>query len=216
MRVVRAGGRPILALVAGVLVAGCVAQPTLTPQPTSTAAASTSTPLASSTPASASPSPTATAEPALSLQLPKGRDDRPVAISVQVEVAPDGGGQITVQVTSRAEAMIDELVLRWPTDLDATLFLAPFTPSDERIRDGGPPLLQEWTKWVVGPGEQGEPAGTTSLGWGPLPGNGTLTIPIVVSRVAPGPVAFDLQILAGNDLLVLDDGSPAELRVEVP
>jgi hypothetical protein len=216
VRVVRAGGRPILALLAGVLVAGCGAQPPPTPPPTSTAAASTPTPLASRTPPSASPSPTATVEPALSLELPEGRDERPVAISVQVDVAPDAGGQITVQVTSRAEAMIDELVLRWPTDLDATLFLAPFTPSDERIRDGGPPLLQEWTKWVVGPGEQGEPAGTTSLGWGPLPGNGTLTIPIVVSRVAPGPVAFDLQILAGNDLLVLDDGSPAELRVEVP
>ena len=44
--------------------------------------------------------------------------------------------------------------------------LAPFEPSDDRIRDGGPPLVQEWTKWVIGPGERGEPAGTTS-GSGP-------------------------------------------------
>ena len=49
-----------------------------------------------------------------------------------------------------------------------SLFLAPFEPSDDRIREGGPPLVQEWTKWVVGPGERGEPEGTTSLGYGPI------------------------------------------------
>jgi hypothetical protein len=214
--VARTVARPIAALLAGALVAGCAAQPTATPLPTASPTPSvTSSPSATSSPSSAA-SPTATPAPPLSLDLPEGRDDRSVAVSVQVDVAPDGDGQITVQVTSRVEAMIDELVLRWPTDLDATLFLAPFTPSEERIRDGGPPLVQEWTKWVVGPGEKGEPAGTTSLGWGPLPGNATLTIPIVVNRVAPGPVAFDLQVLAGNDLLTLEDGAPAELRVEVP
>jgi hypothetical protein len=43
-----------------------------------------------------------------------------------------------------------------------------------------------------------------------------LTIPILVTRLAPGPVAFDLQVLAGNDLLTLEGGEPAELRVDVP
>ncbi|MDQ2674171.1 MAG: hypothetical protein M3Y40_05900, partial [Chloroflexota bacterium] len=105
---------------------------------------------------------------------------------------------------------------RWPTELDASLFLAPFTPSNERIRDGGPPLVQPWTKWVVGPGEHGEPAGTTSLGWGPLLAGATLEIPIVVTRRAEGPVSFDLQLLSGEDLLTGEDGEPARLRVEVP
>ena len=100
--------------------------------------------------------------------------------------------------------------------LAETLFLAPFTPSDDRTRDGGPPLVQPWTKWVVGPGERGEPAGTTSLGWGPLLAGATLEIPIVVTRRADGPVAFDLQVLAGEGLLTLEDGEPARLRIEVP
>jgi hypothetical protein len=69
---------------------------------------------------------------------------------------------------------------------------------------------------VVGPGERGEPDGTTSLGWGPLLAGATLEIPIVVTREAPGRVAFDLQVLAGNDLLTLADGTPADLRVEIP
>lgn len=218
MNVARAAWRPILPLVAGVLVAGCVVAPSLTPVPSAspTAIATPSSATSSSASASASASPTATPEPALSLDLPDARDDRAVAVSVQVDVPADAGGTITVDVTSLTDTMIDELVLRWPTELDATLFLAPFTPSEERIRDGGPPLVQDWTKWVVGPGEKGEPAGTTSLGWGPLPANGTLSIPIIVNRVAPGPVAFDLQVLAGNDLLTLEDGTPADLRVEVP
>ena len=51
--------------------------------------------------------------------------------------------------------MIEELVLRWPRELNRTLFLRPFEPSEQRIADGGPPLVQEWTKWVLGPGEEG-------------------------------------------------------------
>jgi hypothetical protein len=136
-------------------------------------------------------------------------------VTAEPDIGADGGVLI-VTVTSAADERIDELVLRWPTELDQALFLAPFTPSDERIRDGGPPLVQQWTKWVIGPGEQGEPAGTTSLGYGPLLAGATLEMPLVVTRRAPGPVAFDLQVLAGNDLLTLADGSPAELRVEVP
>ena len=87
-----------------------------------------------------------------------------------------------------------------------SLFLAPFRPSEQRIRDGGPPLVQDWSKWVRGPGESGEPAGTTSLGWGPLLPAATLTIPIQVTRQRRGEVAFDLQVLAGEAILSLADG----------
>ena len=96
------------------------------------------------------------------------------------------------------------------------LFLAPFTPSPDRVCNGCPPLVQPWTKWVVGPGERGEPAGTTSLGWGPLDPGATLTIPLVATRRINGPVDFDLQLLAGEALLQLETGQPAWLRVSVP
>jgi hypothetical protein len=76
--------------------------------------------------------------------------------------------------------------------------------------------VQDWTKWVIGPGEEGEPAGTISLGYGPLLAGATLRIPLSVTRVADGPVAFDLQLLADNRILHLPGGEPAELRVRVP
>ena len=120
-----------------------------------------------------------------------------------------------MRVTNLSDRLIGELVLRWATELDQTLFLAPFRPSEQRIAEGGPPLMQNWTKWVLGPGEHGEPAGTTSLGWGPLLADGTLTIPIQVTRAAQGEVAFDLQLLAGESILSLQDGARAELRVSV-
>ena len=206
--------RPLVAALAMVLGA-CVAQPT----PSATPAASATASAAPSSSASAGETPTtsasATPEPSLSLDPPEGTDPRVVEVSVEPDIRADGGVML-VTVTSLADQRIDELVLRWPTELGGTLFLAPFAPTDDRIRDGGPPLVQAWTKWVVGPGEQGEPAGTTSLGWGPLLAGRSLEIPIVVTRRTEGPVAFDLQVLAGNDLLTLADGSPAELRVEVP
>ncbi|HET8776673.1 MAG TPA: hypothetical protein VFN76_03325 [Candidatus Limnocylindria bacterium] len=188
------------------------ASPTPVPSPTSPAATPTPTAEESS---SASASASATPEPPLSLEPPEGSDPRVVTVTAEPNIGADGG-VLLVTVTSASDQRIDELVLRWPTALDQTLFVAPFTPSEDRIRDGGPPLVQPWTKWVVGPGEQGEPAGTTSLGYGPLLAGATLEMPLVVTRRAPGPVAFDLQVLAGNDLLALADGSPAELRIEVP
>lgn len=201
-----------------VVLSACVAQPT--PSASPTALPSAASPTSSPTPTaqvspSASSSASATPDPALSLDPPQGSDPRVVAVTAEPDIGADGG-VLMVTVTSAADERIDELVLRWPTELDQTLFLAPFTPSEDRIRDGGPPLVQQWTKWVIGPGEQGEPAGTTSLGYGPLLAGATLEMPLVVTRRAPGPVAFDLQVLAGNDLLTLADGSPAELRVEVP
>ena len=148
--------------------------------------------------------------------MPGRRDARKVAVRVKPDVATDGGGEIVVTVTNLSDRRVQELVLRWPTQLRETLFLAPFKPSEQRIAEFGPPLLQEWTKWVDGPGESGEPAGTTSLGWGPLLPGATLTIPILVTRNAAGSVSFDLQVLAREAILTLDDGSRAELRVAVP
>ncbi len=208
------------ALSAILLLAACL--PTITPSPSSPASLPPSdspTPSPTGTEAATPPpsvAPTPTPAPSLSLEPPEGRDDRVVAVEVSVDVPAEEPGVITVVVTSTADTRIDELVLRWPTELNDSLFLAPFTPSEDRIRDGGPPLVQPWTKWVVGPGEHGEPAGTTSLGWGPLLAGATLEIPIVATRREAGPLAFDLQVLSGNDLLTLDSGEPAELRIEVP
>jgi hypothetical protein len=200
-----------------VLLAGCVVAPTPTPEPTAspTIEPSPSPPTTEPPSATAAPSPTATPEPALGLDLPIEADRRVVKVTVEPAVGADGG-EIVVTVTSRAEEMVDELVLRWPHALNRILFLRPFEPSEQRIADGGPPLVQQWTKWVLGPGEEGEPTGTVSLGWGPLLPGATLTIPIDVVRRADGPVEFDLQVLADNAILTVPNGHPAELRVKVP
>lgn len=211
-------------LMTALLATACEADPTPSPFARSTpspAASVPSTPAPTEAPsspaeASPSPSPTATPKPSLSLDLPEESDSRVVTVTVEPAVPADGDGEIVVTVTSAADERIDELVLRWPTELNDTLFLAPFQPSDGRIAEGGPPLEQEWTKWVIGPGEQDEPEGTISLGYGPLLPGATLDIRLFVTRNAPGPVAFDLQVLSKNDLLTLDGGEPAELRVEVP
>jgi hypothetical protein len=197
------------------LLAGCISSPT--PSPSASGSVEPSTvPSATDAPIeTAEPTPTASPEPdALSLDLPDESDDRVVAVTVEPQVDADGG-EIVVTVTSDATEMIEELVLRWPRELNRTLFLRPFEPSEQRIADGGPPLVQDWTKWVLGPGEEGEPAGTVSLGWGPLLPDATLTIPVGVVRRADGPVAFDLQILSDNAILTLADGEPAEVRVNV-
>jgi hypothetical protein len=220
MRSPRPARRPprlAIALCTLVVLGACTAE---SPQPSpSTAPAGTPTPRASAPAPTASPTavptPTSSPEPSLTLELPGTTDPR--VVSAQVIPQIDGGsGTLTVTVTSGASDRIDELVLRWDDRLGESLHLAPFAPSEERIREGGAPLHQEWTRWVIGPGEQGEPAGTISVGWGPLLPGATLTIELVATRTAPGPVAFDLQLLSGNDLLTLGDGEPAELRVEVP
>jgi hypothetical protein len=184
-----------------------------TPTPPAVASASPAAP-STATPTAAATSTPAT-EPELALDLPDGRDDRVVSVTITPNVGDDGG-EIIVSVTSAADTRVDDLVVRWPEALGEVLFLAPFVPSEDRIRDGGDPLVQPWTKWVVGPGEHGEPAGTVSLGYGPLFPGATLDVRIFVERVAPGPVAFDLHVLAGNDLLTLGDGQPARFRVELP
>jgi hypothetical protein len=213
--------RPPRALLIGlaiVALAGCTVAPTpslsspLTAEPTPSPTPSASGGDPSGT---ARPSATATPEPPLSLDLPDETDDRVVTVAIEPRVGGDGG-EIIVIVSSEADERIDELVLRWPRELNRTLFLRPFEPSEQRIAEGGPPLVQDWTKWVLGPGEEGEPAGTVSLGWGPLMAGATLRIPVDVVRRADGAVAFDLQVLSNNAILSLPNGEPAELRVEVP
>ena len=215
----RLPARWISAPLAAVVLAGCLLAPSPTPSPSPSASATASasaTSVPSSSATSGSEQPTATPEPPLSLPIPSRQDDRQIRVSVDPNVSIDGNGEIVVTVTNLSDRRVRELVLRWATDLDQTLFLAPFRPSEQRIVEFGPPLLQEWTKWVNGPGESGEPAGTTSLGWGPLLVDGTLTIPIQVTRTGPGEVAFDLQLLASESILTLQDGATAELRVTVP
>ena len=201
-------------------VAGCQSSPSPSPSASHSISAQPSTTPSISASAAASPStsvePTATPEPPLSLATPSNHDHRQVAVRVDPNVPSNGDGEIVVTVTNLTDRRVGELVLRWNTELDQVLFLAPFRPSEQRIRDGGPPLVQDWSKWVRGPGESGEPAGTTSLGWGPLLPGGELTIPIQVTRQQGGEVAFDLQVLAGEAILSLEDASPAELRVTVP
>jgi hypothetical protein len=210
-------GRGISASLAAVVLAGCLFGPSTTPRPSPSASPSASaTSVPSSSGSAASVEPTASPEPPLSLPFPRNEDERSIRVRVDPNVSIDRNGEIVVTVTNLSDRRVRELVLRWATDLDQTLFLAPFRPSEQRIVEFGPPLLQEWTKWVNGPGESGEPAGTTSLGWGPLLVDGTLTIPIQVTRTGPGEVAFDRQFLASESILTLQDGTPAELRITVP
>src|SRR5690606_14919564 len=147
------------------LLAACVLEPSPSPSPSATvptASPAPSDPAATPSPsepaasATAAP-PTPTQEPSLALDPPEGSDPRIVSVQADPAVAADGDGQIVVTATSAADSRIDELVLRWPAELNDLLFLAPFAPSDDRIRENGPPLEQPWTKWVVGPGERGEP-----------------------------------------------------------
>lgn len=204
------------ALAAALALAACTADSSPTRSPSAPSSGDTEATASATEAPTATATPTATPEPPLSLDAPGAIDPRPVSASVVTEVAPDADGQITVTVTSQASEMIDELVVRWPSDLSQTLFLAPFVPDPDLVRDGGGNLVRTWTKWVLGPGEQGEPEGTISLGYGPLEPGGTLSMPLYVTRMAPGPTSFDLQVLAGESILTLPDGQPAELRVEVP
>jgi hypothetical protein len=218
--------RRLLAAVAVPLVLGACtgdaspspSQPAATPRPSESEAQASSAPSSSSAVATASPTATASPQPTpeLALDIPDTRDERQVSVTITPTIDGDGG-EILVSVTSAADTRVDDLVVRWPQDLGEHLFLAPFVPSEERIREGGDPLVQAWTKWVVGPGERGEPEGTISLGYGPLFPSAVLDVRIFVTRLTSEPVAFDLQVLAGNDILTLaTDGAPAELRVEIP
>lgn len=220
-----------LLAVATLALAGCV---TAAPSPTATAAppgpTATATVEATATPetteeateeATPSATPSPSPEPPLSLPLPEERDVREIEFAVEPQVS-GAAGQVLVTVTNLSDTRIDEILLRWPSELDASLRLAPFVATADRIREGGNPLHQEWSRWVLGPGESGEPEGTITLGYGPLDPGATLQMPLfVIARDQPGPLAFDLQFLAGTwgepgVLLAVAGGEPAETRVEVP
>lgn len=208
-------GRPIRGawlLAIGLLLSACLGG---TPTPSLSPTASSSATASPTSDPTATPLPTATPIPHLALPLATSSDPREISYQVSVELEEGTSGRVVLTVTNLATTVISELVLRWPTELGSTVVLAPFAPSEQRIRDGGPPLYQEWTKWVEGPGEQGEPAGTISLGWGPLLVGGTLSIPLLATRIAPGPIEFDLQLLAGEALLTTA-GEPAQAVVSVP
>ena len=211
-----AGWRGLLAPIAGaVVLAACTLQSSASPSGSPSGSSAGASPSASSRPsATAEPSPSDSGR--LTLPEPIGTDGTiPISYTVTVNVAAGESGQLVVVVTNLGAEMVPELVLRWPTEVRDTIFLAPFKPSQQRIQEGGDPLVQDWTSWVDGPGEHGEPAGTTSLGWGPLLVGGTLTIPVLATRVAPGPISFDLQILNGEAVLQ-SDGVAAWLHVDVP
>jgi hypothetical protein len=197
-----------------VVLLACQVDASPTPSATEESPSPTASALASAGP-TVSAEPTATPVEGLVLPEPAAFDSRAIRYSVSVNIQAGASGELVLVVTNLSGELVPELVVRWPTEVRDTIVLAPFQPSAQRIREGGDPLVQDWTKWVDGPGESGEPEGTTSLGWGPLLVGGTLTIPILATRVAPGPLIFDLQILAGEAVLT-SDGEPAWLRVTVP
>jgi hypothetical protein len=208
--------RVIAATLAGSLaLTACLLEASPTPNATPSASPSIGPSPSAAESASASVQPSPSQQTLLRLPSPSGTDGSPISYTVTVDIGAGGSGRLVLVVKNLGEELVHELVLRWPTEVRDTIFLAPFTPTKQRIREGGDPLVQDWTKWVDGPGESGEPAGTTSLGWGPLLVGGTLTIPILATRVAPGPIAFDFQILNGEKILQ-SNGDPAWFEVDVP
>jgi hypothetical protein len=205
--------RRLAPLAGAVVLAGCGLQGSPSAGPSS--AAPSTLPSTSPT-AGATATAVPTSDPGhLTLPAPKGTDSIEVSYTVTVDLQAGASGKLLIVVTNLTRTIVPELVLRWPTAVRDTVFLAPFVPSKQRIREGGDPLVQPWTSWVDGPGEEGEPAGTTSLGWGPLLPGGELMIPVLATRVAPGPLTFDLQILNGERVL-LSEGAAAWLQVTIP
>ncbi len=200
----------LLAAALVVLVAACgEPEPTLTPSPPLTRSATPGVTTVAPTP---SPTPTP-----LSLELPDARSTATIEFTVAPNIPAEETGELLVTVTNTSDDLIDEIVMRWPTELEETLYLFPFEPGPDRMVN---PLVVEWTSWVEGPGSLGEPAGTTSLGWGPIDPGMTLEIPVLATRRAPGAIEFDLQFLEGvrgegQFLLLTDDGEPAVTRVVV-
>ncbi|MDQ3881493.1 MAG: hypothetical protein M3295_10535 [Chloroflexota bacterium] len=156
---------------------------------------------------------TPTAEPTpLPLALPEVEKQSTASVDYRFSpnLPPDGEGELLVIVTNTSDEDIAELALRWPTALNEVLYLAPFTPSPDRMVN---PLVQPWTRWVEGPGTRGEPAGTTTLGYGPLDAGETLQIPLVAQWREPREVEFDVEFLDREAQLQLTSGGPAHVRV---
>ena len=136
------------AVLGSAVLAACTAQatPNASPLPTSRTSPSPSA-------ATTTPDATATQVGRLTLPAPVATDRIAISYTVTVDVQAGQSGRLVVVVTNLTQEMVPELVLRWPTAVRNTIFLAPFEPSQQRIREGGPPLVQDWTRWVDGPGE---------------------------------------------------------------
>jgi hypothetical protein len=212
IRTISPGRRGWPAAVACLVLLAACASPTPSPSASQPVASIAASPSATPSP---TPEPSPSGPPHLALPPAKATDTTSISYTVTVDLQAGASGKLVVVIINLTHTKVPELVLRWPTAVRDTVFLAPFEPSQQRIREGGLPLVQDWTKWVDGPGEHGEPAGTTSLGWGPLLPGGTLTISVLATRVAPGPITFDLQILNGEAIL-LSSGLPAAQVVSVP
>ena len=212
IRTISPGRRGWPAAVACLVLLAACASPTPSPSASQPVASIAASPSATPSP---TPEPSPSGPPHLALPPAKATDTTSIRYTVTVDLQAGASGKLVVVIINLTHTKVPELVLRWPTAVRDTVFLAPFEPSQQRIREGGLPLVQDWTKWVDGPGEHGEPAGTTSLGWGPLLPGGTLTISVLATRVAAGPITFDLQILNGEAIL-LSSGLPAAQVVSVP
>lgn len=180
-------------------------EPTPTPTP---AATPTAIPTATAAP---TPTPSPTPVP-LSLEPAAETSEIVIDFRLSPNIPAEGAGELIVTVTNQSDEPISEIVLRYPTALAEQLVLAPFEPSPERMVN---PLVVPWTKWVEGPGVRGEPAGTTSIGYGPVDPGVALDIPLVATRVAGGPIEFDLQFLDREAILQTPDGEPAQTRVQI-
>ena len=210
MRPMRFQGRLTPALLCLAIAVGCT-ESDRSPSPSPSPSASpSSTPLSTATAV-----PTATAAPTpvpLSLETPTDVSDISIEYRFSPNLPPDAPGELVVLVTNTSPEPIDEIVLRWPTRLNEVLFLAPFAPGPDRLVN---PLVVPWTRWVEGPGTRGEPAGTTTLGYGPIDPGVQLQIPLVAQWREPQDVEFDVLFLDGDQLLLLGGGQPAHVRVHL-
>ena len=115
----------LLALV--LLLAGCTAIPSPTPS-----AQPSAEPSATAEPTS-TPEPSASGIPRLTLPAPKATASIAINYTATVEVEAGKSGRLVLVVTNLTQQMVPELVLRWPTAVRDTIFLAPFQPSRQRI-----------------------------------------------------------------------------------
>ena len=158
------------------------------------------------------PSPTATPEADVQPGAAETTDPRVVGATAVADIASKAARDLHGDEAPQRSASTSCPAMADRAQRDAVH--APFTPSEDRSATAA----RRWSRvdqWVIGPGEQGEPAGTISLGWDRCcrkrRWSGART-----SRAWRRVLAFDLQLLAGNDLLTFDGGGTAELRVEVP
>jgi len=113
------------ALAASVAFTGCILQGSPTPNATSSPAVS----VGPSPSATQSFGPTAEPSPSqqtlLRLPSPSGTDGNAISYTVTVEVKAGASGRLVLVVKNLGDELVPELVLRWPTAVRDTIFLAP-------------------------------------------------------------------------------------------